>query len=70
MMNTLANHGFIPHDGKNLARESITNGLNMGLNFNEDLRNVTFDQAHCKFAAQCHIDRSVSVAASVAESSR
>lgn len=45
MMNTLANHGFIPHDGKHLTRDVVMTGLRNGLNFNEDLGSIMFDQA-------------------------
>lgn len=45
MMNTLANHGFLPHDGKNLTREVVINGLSAGLNFNASLGSLMFDMA-------------------------
>jgi hypothetical protein len=45
MMNTLANHGFIPHDGKNLTRKAIVNGLSAALNFNASLGSLMFDMA-------------------------
>ncbi|KAI0601599.1 Chloroperoxidase [Biscogniauxia sp. FL1348] len=45
MMNTLANHGFLPHDGRNLTREVVIGGLKAGLNFNETLGGIMFDQA-------------------------
>ena len=45
MMNTLANHGFLPHDGKNLTREVVVNGLSAGLNFNASLGSLMFDMA-------------------------
>ncbi|KAB8078734.1 hypothetical protein BDV29DRAFT_187646 [Aspergillus leporis] len=44
-MNTLANHGFIPHDGKNLTRKAIVNGLSAALNFNASLGSLMFDMA-------------------------
>ncbi|KAI5919028.1 Chloroperoxidase [Camillea tinctor] len=45
MMNTLANHGFLPHDGKGLTKEVVVKGLKDGLNFNETLGGIMFDQA-------------------------
>ncbi|KAF2971576.1 heme-thiolate peroxidase [Xylaria multiplex] len=45
MMNTLANHGFIQRDGRNITRENAVNGLRDGLNFNPTLSNIMFDQA-------------------------
>lgn len=45
MMNTLANHGFLPHDGKNLTQEVVTKGLEDGLNFDAALTRVMFNQA-------------------------
>ncbi|RJE19882.1 Peroxidase, family 2 [Aspergillus sclerotialis] len=45
MLNTLANHGFLPHDGRNLTREAIINGLSEGLNFNATLSSLMFDMA-------------------------
>nr|ANZ54408.1 heme-thiolate peroxidase HTP4 [Leptoxyphium fumago] len=45
MMNTLANHGFLPHDGKNLTQEVVTKGLGDALNFDAALIQVMFKQA-------------------------
>ncbi|GAP88269.1 putative peroxidase family 2 [Rosellinia necatrix] len=45
MMNTLANHGFIQRDGRNITRENAVKGLADGLNFNPTLSNIMFDQA-------------------------
>lgn len=45
MMNTLANHGFINHDGRNLTRDVIVNGLQAGISFDPALANIMFDQA-------------------------
>ncbi|KAK5165295.1 uncharacterized protein LTR77_009393 [Saxophila tyrrhenica] len=45
MMNTLANHGFLPHDGKNLTKPVVMKGLQDGLNFNEALIETMFEQA-------------------------
>lgn len=45
MMNTLANHGFLPHNGKNLTQEVVTKGLGDGLNFAPALTEIMFKQA-------------------------
>ncbi|KAL2069186.1 hypothetical protein VTL71DRAFT_15524 [Oculimacula yallundae] len=45
MMNTLANHGFIPRDGKNLTRDNIVHGLSTGLNFDPVVANIMWEQA-------------------------
>lgn len=45
MMNTLANHGFIPRDGRNITKENAIAGLGAGLNFGPDLVTIMFDQA-------------------------
>ncbi|KAI0427933.1 Chloroperoxidase [Xylaria sp. FL1042] len=45
MMNTLANHGFLQRDGRNITRENAVNALKEGLNFNPTLANIMFDQA-------------------------
>ncbi|KAH8176534.1 peroxidase, family 2 domain-containing protein [Sarocladium implicatum] len=45
MMNTLANHGFLPRNGKNITKENAMIGLRAGLNFDEDLVSLMFDQA-------------------------
>ncbi|KAH8658261.1 Chloroperoxidase [Xylariales sp. PMI_506] len=45
MMNTLANHGFLPHDGYNLTRDVVISGLKNGINFNETLGGIMWDQA-------------------------
>ncbi|QKX61976.1 uncharacterized protein TRUGW13939_09132 [Talaromyces rugulosus] len=45
MMNTLANHGYLPHDGKGLTKEVVTNALKSGLNFNTSLGNLMFEMA-------------------------
>ncbi|KAK7730358.1 hypothetical protein SLS53_009058 [Cytospora paraplurivora] len=45
MMNTLANHGFLPHDGRNLTETNIVNGLRKGLNFDPALAKIMFQQA-------------------------
>lgn len=45
MLNTLANHGFLPRDGRNFTEYNVVNGLNHGLNFNRSLGAVMFQQA-------------------------
>jgi len=45
MLNTLSNHGFLPHDGRNLTREVVIKGLSEGLNFNASLGSLMFDMA-------------------------
>lgn len=45
MLNTLSNHGFLPHDGRNLTRETVVNGLAAGLNFNASLGSLMFEMA-------------------------
>ncbi|RYP31595.1 hypothetical protein DL767_005704 [Monosporascus sp. MG133] len=37
MLNTLANHGFLPHNGKDIAEEDTVRALGEGLNFDEEL---------------------------------
>ncbi|GAB1198590.1 hypothetical protein BDV37DRAFT_277155 [Aspergillus pseudonomiae] len=44
-MNTLANHGFLPHDGRNITRNTIIEGLSAALNFNASLASLMFDMA-------------------------
>ena len=45
MMNTLANHAFLPHDGRNLTEDVVVNALNSALNFDKALGAVMFEQA-------------------------
>lgn len=45
MMNTLANHGYLPHDGRNLTESVVVAGLKNGLNFDEALGKIMFEQA-------------------------
>ncbi|KAK4033342.1 heme-thiolate peroxidase [Parachaetomium inaequale] len=45
MMNTLANHGILPHDGRNITREAVIKAMKQGLNFDSALAVVMFDQA-------------------------
>ncbi|CAG8142391.1 unnamed protein product [Penicillium salamii] len=43
MMNTLANHGFLPQDGRNITRDTLVEGLRDALNFNSSLSSLMFD---------------------------
>lgn len=45
MMNTLANHNFIPHSGRNITRQRVIDGLGKALNFDESLASLMFDMA-------------------------
>jgi hypothetical protein len=45
MLNTLANHGHLPRDGRNFTQENVVKGLNTGLNFNGTLAALMWSQA-------------------------
>jgi hypothetical protein len=45
MLNTLANHGFLPHDGKNITQEDTVYALAAALNVNETLANFLHESA-------------------------
>ena len=45
MMNTLANHGYLPHDGRNITKDVVVDAMGAALNFDESLAKVMFDQA-------------------------
>lgn len=45
MLNTLANHGFLPHNGRNLTKNVVVDGLGAALNFNSSLASLMFDMA-------------------------
>jgi aminoglycoside phosphotransferase (APT) family kinase protein len=45
MLNTLANHGFLPHDGHDITREETENALFEALNVNKTLASALFDFA-------------------------
>lgn len=45
MLNALANHGYLPHDGKNITEEQTTNALKSAINLNEDLAKAQFQAA-------------------------
>jgi hypothetical protein len=45
MMNTLANHGFLPHNGRNITEANIISGLGAALNFDSALASLMFRMA-------------------------
>lgn len=45
MLNTLANHGFLPHDGRDFTEDVVVNGLGKGLNFDKSLAELMFKMA-------------------------
>ncbi|KAG9664743.1 Cloroperoxidase, partial [Aureobasidium melanogenum] len=45
MMNTLANHGFIPRNGDNITKENAIRGLKEALNFDAALASLMWEQA-------------------------
>jgi len=45
MMNTLANHNFLPHDGGNITLENAVSALTTALNFNENVAIIMWQQA-------------------------
>ncbi|ETS86815.1 hypothetical protein PFICI_00643 [Pestalotiopsis fici W106-1] len=45
MLNTLANHGFLQHDGTNITLDNMIAALSMALNFDPKLSSLMFDQA-------------------------
>ncbi|KAF9628975.1 Deoxyribonuclease TatD-related protein [Lasiodiplodia theobromae] len=45
MLNTLANHGFLPHNGRNITRDMVVRAFKDGLNISPDLASGTFDTA-------------------------
>lgn len=45
MMNTLANHGFIPRNGDNITKANAITGLREALNFDAALASLMWDQA-------------------------
>ncbi|PRP86749.1 hypothetical protein PROFUN_02898 [Planoprotostelium fungivorum] len=50
-LNTLANHGFLPRDGKNITKENIIQGLFKGLNVGRDIGVILANAAFKKFGA-------------------
>lgn len=45
MLNVLANHGFLPRDGKNISRTICRAGMMKGLNIGNDFSDIMFDPA-------------------------
>ncbi|KAL4809844.1 Chloroperoxidase [Aspergillus unguis] len=43
MLNTLANHNYIHHDGRNITREDLAHGFMQSINFDEALAMSMFD---------------------------
>jgi hypothetical protein len=46
MLNTLANHGILPHSGKNISEDIVTKALMEGVNFTPQLAQFLFVFAH------------------------
>jgi len=45
MMNTLANHGYLPRDGRNITLANAVSGLKAGLNFEPSLVKIMWNKA-------------------------
>ena len=45
MLNTLANHGFLPHNGKDISQQDTINALYTALNINSNLSEFLFGKA-------------------------
>lgn len=45
MLNSLANHGFLPHNGKNITLDDLVKGLSDGVNMDPGLAAFLFDFA-------------------------
>ncbi|GKZ29165.1 hypothetical protein AbraIFM66950_003326 [Aspergillus brasiliensis] len=45
MLNTLANHGLLPHNGKNISEDTLVSVLNQTLNLADNLSEVLFEAA-------------------------
>ncbi|SPO01815.1 related to chloroperoxidase [Cephalotrichum gorgonifer] len=45
MMNTLANHKFLPHDGRMLTEDAVVHALSAALNFDASLGSLMFKMA-------------------------
>ncbi|KAF9891018.1 hypothetical protein FE257_005275 [Aspergillus nanangensis] len=45
MLNTLANHEFLPHDGRDITKNAVIRALTSALNFNATLASLMFDMA-------------------------
>lgn len=42
MLNTLANHGFLPHNGRNITLDKIKTAFSDGINMGDDIAIGTF----------------------------
>jgi hypothetical protein len=42
MLNTLANHGFLPHEGRNFTLPIVKHALGTGLNISDDITELLF----------------------------
>lgn len=38
LLNSLANHGYLPHDGRNISVDALIEGMHAGLNLREDAK--------------------------------
>lgn len=45
MLNALANHGLLPHDGKDISSDVLVNALGTALNVEQSLALYLFQQA-------------------------
>ncbi|KAI1807486.1 Cloroperoxidase [Daldinia bambusicola] len=45
MLNTLSNHNFLPHDGRNITKDKVVGAMTSALNFNETLGALMFQMA-------------------------
>ncbi|EME39570.1 hypothetical protein DOTSEDRAFT_159937 [Dothistroma septosporum NZE10] len=45
MLNTFANHGMLPRDGRNITIEDVQYAMGKGLNYGEEIIKVTFEAA-------------------------
>jgi len=45
MLNVLANHGFLPRDGKNITKQACRDGMMKGLAIGSDFSDIMFDPA-------------------------
>lgn len=45
MLNTLANHGFLPHNGKDISQKHTIDALYTALNINQSLGEFLFNAA-------------------------
>lgn len=44
MLNALANHGLLPHDGRNITEAQTTKALKVAINLNEDVAKSQFQE--------------------------